>query len=308
MGQKSSTQVSKSQNNIFLIEWLLEKFLFYLEYEKNTSKKTLENYSLWLNRFVSYIWNVDVRDINSMMILDYRMYLNQLWLSKKTINYHVVALRSFFKFCLKNDIDCIAPTKLELAKMPTRDVNFLTEDEVQEILQAPLKYENNEIKRARDYAILNVLYSTWLRVSELISLKKSQLDTWSNQFSVMWKWSKIRAIFLTDVAKSALDQYLSVRTDDCEYLFVSLSSNSIWKPLSRNSVESIVKYYKDLVWIKKKVTPHVLRHSFATSLLKKWADLRAVQALLWHSSITTTQIYTHVDDKYLQEVHDLLNN
>ena len=308
MGQKSMTQASKSQNNIFLIEWLLEKFLFYLEYEKNTSKKTLENYSLWLNRFVSYIWNVDVREINSMMILDYRMYLNQLWLSKKTINYHVVALRSFFKFCLKNDIDCIAPTKLELAKMPTRDVNFLTEEEVQEILQAPLKYENNEIKRARDYAILNVLYSTWLRVSELISLKKSQLNTWSNQFSVMWKWSKIRAIFLTDVAKSALDQYFSVRTDDSEYLFVSLSSNSIWKPLSRNSVEAMVKYYKDLVWIKKKVTPHVLRHSFATSLLKKWADLRAVQALLWHSSITTTQIYTHVDDKYLQEVHDLLNN
>lgn len=308
MGQKSMTQASKSQNNIFLIEWLLEKFLFYLEYEKNTSKKTLENYSLWLNRFVSYIWNVDVREINSMMILDYRMYLNQLWLSKKTINYHVVALRSFFKFCLKNDIDCIAPTKLELAKMPTRDVNFLTEDEVQEILQAPLKYEKNELKRSRDYAILNVLYSTWLRVSELIGLKKSQLNTWSNQFSVMWKWSKIRAIFLTDVAKSALDQYFSVRTDDSEYLFVSLSSNSIWKPLSRNSVEAMVKYYKDLVWIKKKVTPHVLRHSFATSLLKKWADLRAVQALLWHSSITTTQIYTHVDDKYLQEVHDLLNN
>ena len=308
MGQKSNLQTSKPQNNIFLVESLLEKFLFYLEYEKNTSQKTLENYSLWLNRFVSYIWNVDVRDINSMMVLDYRMYLNQLWLSKKTINYHVVALRSFFKFCIKNDIDCIAPTKLELAKMPTREVNFLTEEEVQDILQAPLQYENNEIKRARDYAILNVLYSTWLRVSELISLKKSQLDTWSNQFSVMWKWSKIRAIFLTDTAKSALDQYLSLRTDDSEFLFVSLSSNSTWKPLSRNSVEALVKYYKDLVWIKKKVTPHVLRHSFATSLLKKWADLRAVQALLWHSSITTTQIYTHVDDKYLQNVHKLLDN
>lgn len=308
MGQKSNLQTSKPQNNIFLVESLLEKFLFYLEYEKNTSQKTLENYSLWLNRFVSYIWNVDVRDINSMMILDYRMYLNQLWLSKKTINYHVVALRSFFKFCIKNDIDCIAPTKLELAKMPTREVNFLTEEEVQEILRAPLQYEDNEVKRARDYAILNVLYSTWLRVSELISLKKSQLDTWSNQFSVMWKWSKIRAIFLTDTAKSALDQYLSLRTDDSEFLFVSLSSNSTWKPLSRNSVEALVKYYKDLVWIKKKVTPHVLRHSFATSLLKKWADLRAVQALLWHSSITTTQIYTHVDDKYLQNVHKLLDN
>ena len=308
MGQKSNLQASKSQNNIFLVESLLEKFLFYLEYEKNTSQKTLENYSLWLNRFVSYIWNVDVRDINSMMILDYRMYLNQLWLSKKTINYHVVALRSFFKFCIKNDIDCIAPTKLELAKMPTREVNFLTEEEVQEILQAPLQYENNEIKRARDYAILNVLYSTWLRVSELISLKKTQLDTWSNQFSVMWKWSKIRAIFMTEKAKAALVDYLKARTDGSEYLFISLSANSRGQQLSRNSVEEIVKKYKNLAWIKKKVTPHTLRHSFATTLLQKWADLRAVQALLGHSSITTTQIYTHVDDKYLKWVHDLLDD
>ena len=308
MWQKIPVKNEIQDTNTFSIESLLEKFLFYLEYEKNTSKKTLENYSLWLNRFVSYIWNKDVRDINSMIILDYRMYLNQLWLSKKTINYHIVALRSFFKFCIKNDIDCIAPTKLELAKMPTREVNFLTEDEVQQILQAPLQYENNEIKRARDYAILNVLYSTWLRVSELISLKKSQLDTWSNQFSVMWKWSKIRAIFLTDTAKTALDNYLSLRNDDSQDLFVSISANSTWKPLSRNSVEALVKYYKDLVWIKKKVTPHVLRHSFATSLLKRGADLRAVQALLGHSSITTTQIYTHVDDKYLHDVHKLLNN
>lgn len=296
------------KNNVFLVEGLLEKFLYYLEFEKNVSAKTLENYSLWLNRFVAYIWNVDVRDINSMQILDYRMYLNQLWLSKKTSNYHIVALRSFFKFCLKNDIDCMAPTKLELSKMPTRDISFLTEEEVQSLLQAPLKYENNELKMFRDYAILNVLYSTWLRVSELISLKKSQLNTDSNQFSVMWKWSKIRAIFLTDVAKSALNDYLALRNDDLEFLFVSLSQNSAWKPLSRNSVEAIVKYYKDLIWIKKKVTPHVLRHSFATSLLKKWADIRAVQTLLGHSSITTTQIYTHVDDKYLQDIHNLLNN
>ena len=303
---KKNTNIVRK--DMFLVDWLLEKFLYSLEFERNLSPKTLENYSLWLNRFVSYIWNVDVRDINSMQILDFRMYLNQLGLSKRTINYHVVALRSFFKFCLKNDVDCIAPTKLDLAKMPTREVNFLTENEVQDLLQAPLHYENNELKMTRDYAILNVLYSTGLRVSELISLKKSQLDTWSNQFSVMWKWSKIRAIFLTDLARSALDNYLSMRTDDSEYLFVSMSSNSMWKPLSRNSVEALVKYYKDLVWIKKKVTPHVLRHSFATSLLKKWADIRAVQTLLGHSSITTTQIYTHVDDKYLKNIHDLLNN
>ena len=294
--------------NYFGIETLLEKFLYYLEYEKNNSPKTLENYSLWLNRFVNYIWNMDVREIKAMHILDYRMYLNQLGLSKKTVNYHAVALRSFFKFCLKNDIDCISPDKIELAKMPTREVNFLTQEEVQKILDAPYEYEKNDLIRKRDLAILNILYGTGLRVSELVNLKRSQLNSETKQFSVMWKWSKIRAIFMTEKAKQALVDYLKSRTDDSEFLFISLSQNSRWQKLSRNSVEEIVKKYKNLAWIKKKVTPHTLRHSFATALLQKWADLRAVQALLGHSSITTTQIYTHVDDKYLKWVHDLLDN
>ena len=299
---------SKTLENLYNLESLLDKFLNYLEFEKNNSPKTLENYSLWLNRFVSYIWNVDVRDIKAMHILDYRMYLNQLGLSKKTVNYHAVALRSFFKFCLKNDIDCISPDKIELAKMPSREVNFLTQEEVQKILDAPFEYEKNDLIRKRDSAILNILYGTGLRVTELISLKRSQLDSETKQFSVMWKWSKIRAIFMTEKAKEALVDYLKARSDDSEYLFISLSQNSRGQKLSRNSVEEIVKKYKNLAWIKKKVTPHTLRHSFATALLQKWADLRAVQALLGHSSITTTQIYTHVDDKYLKWVHDLLDN
>ena len=302
------TKQSKPFENLYNLESLLDKFLNYLEFEKNNSPKTLENYSLWLNRFVSYIWNVDVRDIKAMHILDYRMYLNQLGLSKKTVNYHAVALRSFFKFCLKNDIDCISPDKIELAKMPSREVNFLTQEEVQKILDAPFEYEKNDLIRKRDSAILNILYGTGLRVTELISLKRSQLDSETKQFSVMWKWSKIRAIFMTEKAKEALVDYLKARSDDSEYLFISLSQNSRGQKLSRNSVEEIVKKYKNLAWIKKKVTPHTLRHSFATALLQKWADLRAVQALLWHSSITTTQIYTHVDDKYLKGVHDLLDN
>lgn len=302
------TKQSKPFENLYNLESLLDKFLNYLEFEKNNSPKTLENYSLWLNRFVSYIWNVDVREIKAMHILDYRMYLNQLGLSKKTVNYHAVALRSFFKFCLKNDIDCISPDKIELAKMPSREVNFLTQEEVQKILDAPFEYEKNDLIRKRDSAILNILYGTGLRVTELISLKRSQLDSETKQFSVMWKWSKIRAIFMTEKAKVALVDYLKARTDDSEYLFISLSQNSRGHKLSRNSVEEIVKKYKNLVWIKKKVTPHTLRHSFATALLQKWADLRAVQALLGHSSITTTQIYTHVDDKYLKWVHNLLDN
>ncbi len=306
--KKVEKKTKTSQTNYFGMESLLEKFLYYLEYEKNNSPKTLENYSLWLNRFVNYIGNVDVRDIKSMQILDYRMYLNQLWLSKKTINYHIVALRSFFKFCLKNDIDCISPNKLELAKMPTREINFLTQEEVQKVLEAPSQYEKNEFIKKRDTAILQMLYGTGLRVTELINLKRSQIDSETKQFSVMGKWSKIRAIFMTENAKQALVEYLKSRTDDSEYLFVSASANSRWKKLSRNSIEDIVKKYKNFSGIKKKLTPHTLRHSFATALLQKWADLRAVQALLGHSSITTTQIYTHVDDKYLKWVHDLLNS
>lgn len=298
--------MNNNQDNYFGFESLLEKFLYYLEFEKNTSPKTIENYSLRLNRFVNYIWNIDVREIKTMQILDYRMYLNQLWLSKKTVNYHIVALRSFCKFCLKNDIDCISPDKLELSKMPAREINFLTEEEVQSIINAPLEYEKNDLIRKRDYCILEMLYSTGLRVTELINLKRSQIDSETKQFSVRWKWSKIRAIFMTEKAKAALVEYLKTRSDNSEYLFISLSANSRWNKLSRNSVEDIVKKYKNFAWIKKKVTPHTLRHSFATSLLKKWADIRAVQSLLGHSSITTTQIYTHVDDKYLKSVHDLL--
>ena len=179
------------------IESLVEKFLYYLEYEKNNSPKTLENYSLWLNRFINYIWDIDVTKIKAMHILDYRMYLNSLDLSKKTINYHIVAIRSFLKFCLKNDIDCMSPEKLELSKIPNREINYLLEDEVEKIMQAPFLLKQNDLKRKRDSAILWMLYGTGLRVSELIQIKRSQINPDNKQFSVVWKWSKIRASFLT---------------------------------------------------------------------------------------------------------------
>ena len=310
MNQIQNQQQGQYNKFSLSVESLLEKFLYYLEFEKNNSPKTLENYSLWLNRFTNYVWwETDVTTIKSMQMLDYRMNLNQMWLSKQTINYHIVAVRSFFKFCLKNDIDCMSPNKLELAKVPNREINFLSEDEVMSIMEAPwlLWIDKNELKQKRDIAILWMLYGTGLRVSELISLKRSQIDSDNKQFSVMGKWSKIRAIFMTSNAREALVDYLKIRSDDSEYIFISLSWNSRGNALSRNSIESIVRKYKDLAWIKKKVTPHTLRHSFATSLLRKWADIRAVQQLLGHASITTTQIYTHVDDKYLKEVHDLLD-
>ena len=285
----------------------LERFVNYLQYTKNASSKTIENYSLWINRFIEYVGDIDASQIKMIHVQDFRMSLIKQWLSQKTVNYHAVALRSFLKFLLRNDIDTISPDKIDLAKIPQRKVSFLSESEVNAILEAPSKFEKKPLKILRDKAILATLYWTGLRVTELIKLKIEEIKLKESQFSVIWKWSKLRSVFLTNDAKEKIKQYLLARWDDSEYLFISLSPNSYWEPLSRNSVEWLVKKYWELSWIKEKVTPHTLRHSFATSLLRKWADIRSVQALLWHSSIQTTQIYTHVDDRYLQKVHELLD-
>ena len=285
----------------------LERFVNYLKYTKNASEKTIENYSLWINRFIDYVWDVDAGQVKMIHIQDFRTYLIKQWLSQKTVNYHAVGLRSFFKFMLRNDVETLSPEKIDLAKIPPRRVSYLSEVQVQEILDAPAIYEKNPLKILRDKAILATLYWTWLRVTELITLKTSEIRLNENQFSVIWKWSKLRSVFLTKDAKQKIKQYILARWDDSEYLFISLSQNSYGNPLSRNSVEQLVKEYAKVVWLEERVTPHTLRHSFATSLLRRGADIRSVQALLWHSSIQTTQIYTHVDDKYLQKVHNLLD-
>ena len=280
--------------------------MFYLKYEKNVSPKTIENYSLWLNRLIEFLGDVEIQTINRMQILDYRMALNTEGLGIKTINYHIVAIRAFLKFLLKNDIDCISPDKLELAKTPPREVSFLDEEEIAAILKAPEAENKNTVQQARDLAILHFLYGTGLRVSELVALQQKDIKIDSNQFYVIGKWSKMRAIFATKQARKALENYLSQRNEESIYLFTSLSGNSLGNALSKNAVEEIVKKYAQKAGIQKRVTPHTLRHSFATSLIKKGADIRAVQTLLGHSSITTTQIYTHIDDKHLKRVHDLL--
>lgn len=287
----------------------IDMFLEYCEIEKNVSPKTLENYQLWLRRFDEFCEWIALDNISSFDVLRFRSALLKQWLSKKTVNYHVVAIRSLFKFLLKNDINVLSPDKMELAKIPPRTVNFLTEDEVQKILMAPDLYPtNNQRKMLRDKAILAMLYGTWLRVSELIMLKVRDIDLDKKQFWVVGKWAKLRAVFLTQDALQKLSDYLAHKSDDNQFLFTSISNNSsLYKPLTRNAVEDLVRTYADFVGIAKKVTPHTLRHSFATSLLKKGADIRSVQALLGHASITTTQIYTHVDDKYLKTVHDLLD-
>lgn len=285
----------------------LERFVSYLQYTKNSSPKTIENYSLRINRFIDYVWDIDASEVKMIHIQDFRAHLIKQWLSPKTVNYHAVGLRSFFKFMLRNEVETLSPEKIDLAKIPPRKVSYLLENQVQDILDAPWIFEKNSLKILRDKAILATLYGTGLRVTELISLKIQDVKLNENQFSVIWKGSKLRSAFLTQDAKEKLKKYIQSRSDDSEYLFISLSWNSYWLPLSRNSIESLVRKYAKSVWIKEKVTPHTLRHSFATSLLRRGADIRSVQALLGHSSIQTTQIYTHVDDKYLQEVHDLLD-
>lgn len=302
--QHSPEHYSQNPNSL---SYLIDKFLFYCEYEKNTSPKTLENYSLWLNRLVTYIGDIDVEKMKPMHILDFRMWLTQRNLNKKTINYHIVAIRSFLKFLIKNDFVVVSPEKLELSKVPPREVHYLSEEEIDGLMAMPKKHTQDPLQLARDEAILWFLYWTWLRVSELTSLERSNIRNDSKQFSIVGKGSKLRSVFMSQQARDKLVAYLKMRSDDNDYLFISLSNNSYGQRLSRNSVEELVNKYKKLAGIKKKVTPHTLRHSFATTLIKKWADIRAVQTLLWHASITTTQIYTHVDDKHLSKVHDLLD-
>ena len=286
---------------------LLGLFLDTLHHSKNSSQKTLDNYKHWILRAVEFWGNPEVEKIQSLDILNFRKALAEQWLSIKTVNFHIIALRSFFKFLLKNDVDCLSPDKLELAKIPQREVSFLQEDEIEDILLAPLRYEKNPLKQTRDSLILQILYGTGLRVSELISLTRDNIQFGEKQCLIRGKGSKLRSVFFTVKALELMEEYLDMRVDNYEYLIISLSNNSYGKPISRNSVEKLVKYYANLVGIVKKVTPHTLRHSFATMLIKKGADIRSVQTLLGHSSIMTTQIYTHVDDRFLKGVHELLD-
>lgn len=286
----------------------LELFLQYIAEAKNASPKTIENYNLWLGRFATFVGQIGPKDITAFMVLNFRMQLKKQDLSIKTINYHIVALRSFLKFLLRNDIDTLNPEKCDLAKIDPREVSYLTESELESLLWAPYQFENKAIAQARDAALLAFLFSTGLRVSELIALTKDRIRPDSNQLTVIGKWRKMRSTFVTRDALEKLEEYRTQRTDDSHFVFVSHSNNRAPGQLTRNAVEDIVKKYKSLCGIDKKITPHTIRHSFATQLLKKGADIRSVQALLGHASITTTQIYTHVDDKHLSDVHKMLES
>jgi len=299
-----------------LSTYLIE-FLEYLEIERNRSNKTLRNYDFYLKRFINWLGsNKKPEAIDAEKVRQYRLWLNRLVdthnepLKKNTENYHLIALRSFLKYLAKRDVMTMAPEKIELMKMPDREVSFLEGSDLDRLLAAPLKFENDSILiKYRDKAILEMLFSTGLRVSELANLKKDNVNLSREEFTVVGKGRKSRVVFLSEQAKYYLKKYLEVRKDLNPFLFIShdlkskKEKNDKIQPLTPRSIERLVQKYARAAGITKPVTPHTLRHSYATDLLQNGADIRSVQTMLGHSSITTTQIYTHITDKELKNIY-----
>lgn len=289
---------------------LKQQFLEYLEVEKNRSLKTVENYDRYLKRFFDLTKAHSPTDITDELIRNYRLKLNRITsgdgspLKKQTQLYHLIALRSFLKYLAKRDVKTLAAEKVELGKMPARQIEFMESDELSRLLSSP---KGNSIEKLRDRAILELLFSTGLRVSELTALNRDSIDFKKDEFSVRGKGDKIRVVFLSDAAKNAIAEYIKKREDTDAALFVRLkggtSSTDEDLRLTARSVERLVKKYAASAGIMKKVTPHGLRHAFATDLLSSGADLRSVQMLLGHAQITTTQVYTHFTDKGLRDIH-----
>lgn len=291
---------------------LIRQFLEYLEVEKGRSIKTVENYDYYLNRFCNWGKVNNPAQITSDLIRNYRLWLNRQTdnygrgLKKSTQNYHLIAIRSFLKYLSKQDVNSLAPEKIELAKMPERQIDFLEGSDLERLLEAPLKTEEKKIIQLRDKAILEMLFSTGLRVSELAKLKIDNVNLEKEEFTVRGKGDKLRVVFLSNQTKHWLKQYLTARRDLSPYLFVrhdKAKGKEEPKNLTPRSVQRLIKKYSRDAGITKHVTPHTMRHSFATDLLTNGADIRSVQTMLGHSSITTTQIYTHITNNQLREVY-----
>ncbi|MBU0531688.1 MAG: site-specific tyrosine recombinase/integron integrase [Candidatus Uhrbacteria bacterium] len=300
---------------------LITEFLEYLEIEKGRSVKTIRNYHFYLRRFSDWANNPSPAGINKEMVRKYRLWLNRSvpgraedTLKKNTQNYHLIALRAFLKYLSRRDIKSLSAEQIELAKQPVRTVEFLEEDELERILNAPMSKHHRStgesgwsVVQLRDRAILETLFSTGLRVSELANLKIEQINLKRDEFTVRGKGDKPRVVFLSDESKKWIKQYQDKRMDTSPYLFVSHDRAKKGRkntgPLTPRSIERLVKRYAKEAGITKRITPHTMRHTFATDLMMAGADVRAVQELLGHASITTTQIYTHITNKQLKSIH-----
>src|SRR3990167_1294440 len=303
------------------LKQLKNQFLEYIEIEKVRSLKTVENYDHYLTRFLSFSKNDNPANITDTSVREFRLWLNRQstgnnkangeTLSKKTQNYYLSALRAFLKYLARQEVKSMPAERIELAKVSERSLDLITHFELERLLNSP---NGSDLKDLRDKAILELLFSTGLRVSELCSLT-SDINLRSDELSIRGKGGKVRVVFISDVAKKAIKKYLNNRKDMSEALFVQIDNeiskkgkNKISGPLTRRSIERIVKKHAIKSGISKKVTPHTMRHLFATDLLSNGADIRSVQSLLGHSSIVTTQIYTHVTDKHLRDIHKKFHN
>lgn len=293
------------------LDKLKTEFLEYIEIEKGRSVKTVQNYDHYLSRFFTYAGAKKPVDITERAVRDFRLWLNRQpgaknseeTMKKTTQNYYLISLRSFLKFLAKSGVKSLAPEKIELAKTGERQLELLTEAELMRLLDAP---EGADEKSLRDKAILELLFSTGLRVSELCSLNRDHFQSGRDEFSVRGKGGKVRLVFISDTAKTVVNGYLKKRDDVEEALFVSFpgkKKNASPTRLTSRSIERIVRHYATVCGIGGKVTPHVIRHSFATDLLRNGADIRSVQTMLGHANVATTQIYTHVTNEQLRSVH-----
>lgn len=300
------------------LKTLKQQFLQYVEIEKGRALKTIENYDHYLSRFLEYLKSNDPSAITVESVSHFRLWLNRQpskynradggTMKKRTQNYHLIALRAFLKFLAKRGVKVMSPEHIELAKVGERHLDLITPEELVRLINAP---KSNELRDLRDRAMLMLLFSTGLRVSELCSLSRDHINMKSDSFSIRGKGDKVRVVFISDESKEALKKYLDKRGDVDNALFARIAERKSQKgdlALDKRSVERIVKYWAIRSGISKKVTPHIIRHCFATDLLTNGADLRSVQMLLGHANISTTQIYTHITDAELHRVHKQFHN
>jgi integrase/recombinase XerD len=297
---------------MYMSDYVLD-FIEHLEVEGGRMPKTAENYEFYLNRFIEFSGDIKVADITGEILRKYRLWLNRLenergeTLATITQSYHLIALRGFLKYLSKRDILSMSPDKIELPKTARKQVTFLHYDEVQRLIDG---VDTNTESGLRDRAIIELLFSSGLRVSELVNLNRDHINTKRREFMVRGKGQKDRPVFISQAAADWVEQYLAMRQDTLAPLFISYSRNveantsGNFRRLTARSIQRAINKYARLAGITKHVSPHTMRHSFATDLLMNGADLRSVQTMLGHSDISTTQIYTHVTDAHLKEVYE----
>lgn len=307
------------------IERMKREFLEYMEIERGSSLKTVANYDRYITRLITFSKIASPKGITDDVVREFRLNLNRSegvkvrgqssgTMKKNTQNYHLIALRRFLKYMMKRGVTSLSPDRIELAKVGQRQLDLMSSTELSRLLKAPLTNDSGAVSpdpsvaQLRDKAIMELFFSTGLRLAELCSLNRD-LDLSKDEFSIRGKGEKVRVVFLSDSAKDAIKKYLAKRKDMDEPMFIQVSKNKQKGAgrddgrLTPRSIERMVKQYAVQSGISRKVTPHILRHSFATDLLENGADIRSVQVMLGHANIQTTQIYTHVTDKQLRDIH-----